>query len=45
MKGESEVKIIHDFVGLKSKLYSLRNIDSKESNSVKGVNIAIEFKE
>ena len=43
MKDESEEKIIHDFVGLKSKIYSVKNIDGKKSNTAKGVNIATEF--
>ena len=45
MKDESEGKIIDEFVGLKSKMYSMKNIDGKESNTAKVVNIAIEFKE
>ena len=45
MKGESEWKINHEFVGLKSKMYSTKNIDDKESNIAKGVNIATEFNE
>ena len=45
MKDESEGKIIDEFVGLKSKMYSMKNIDGKESNTAKGVNIATEFKE
>ena len=45
MKDESEGKIIDDFVVLKSKLYSMKNIDGKEFNTAKGVNIAIEFNE
>ena len=45
MKDESEGKIIDDFVVLKSKLYSMKNIDGKEFNTAKGVNIAIEFSE
>ena len=45
MKDESEEKIIHDFVRLKSKIYSVKNIDGKESNTAKGVNIATEFNE
>ena len=32
MKGESEGKIIGEFVGLKSKMYSMKNINGKESN-------------
>ena len=43
MKDESEGKIIDEFVGLKSKMYSMKNIDGKESNTAKGVKIATEF--
>ena len=35
--------IIIEFVGLKSKMYSTKNIDGKEHNTAKGVNIATEF--
>ena len=45
MKDLSEGKIIREFVGLKSKMYSMKNIDGKESNTAKGVNIATEFNE
>ena len=45
MNDASEGKIIDEFVGLKSKMYSMKNIDSKESNTAKGVNIATEFNE
>ena len=45
MKDESEWKIIGDFVGLKSKMNSMKNIDSKEPNIAKGVNIATGFNE
>ena len=45
MKDVSEGKIIDEFVGLKSKMYSVKNIDGKESNIAKGVNIATEFNE
>ena len=45
MKDESEGKIIGEFVGLKSKIYSMLSDDSKESNTAKGVNIATEFNE
>ena len=43
MKGESEEKIADEFVGLKSKMYSMKNIYGKESNTANGVNIATEF--
>ena len=43
MKDVSEGKIIDEFVGLKSKMHSMKNIDVKESNIAKGVNIATEF--
>ena len=39
----SERKIIDEFVGLNSKMHSMKNIDVKESNIAKGVNIATEF--
>ena len=45
MKDVSEGKINDDFVGLKSKMYFMKSIDGKESNTVKGVNIATEFYE
>ena len=45
MKDVSEGKIVDEFVGLKSKMYSMENIDGKESNTAKGVNIATEFNE
>ena len=45
MKDVSEGKIIDEFIGLKSKMYSVKNIDGKESNIAKGVNIATEFNE
>ena len=44
-KGKHEGKIIDEFVGLKPKMYSMKNIDSKESNTAKGVNIATKFNE
>ena len=40
MKDESEGKIIGEFMGLKSKIYSMKNIDGKESNMAKGINIS-----
>ena len=45
MKDESEGKVIDKFVGLNSKIHSMKNIDGKESNTAKGVNIATEFNE
>ena len=45
MKDVSEGKINDEFFGLKSKMYSMKNIDGKESNTAKGVNIATEFNE
>ena len=44
MKDESEGKIIDRFVGLKSKIYCIKNIVGKESNTAKGVSIATEFR-
>ena len=44
MKDESEGKIIGEFVGLKSKMYSMKNIDGKESNMAKWVDFVAEFK-
>ena len=32
-----------EFVGLKSKIYSIRKIDGKECNTAKGVSIATEY--
>ena len=37
--------IVSEFVGLKSKMYSLKKIDGKEHNAAKEVSIAIEFNE
>ena len=45
MKDKSEGKIIGEFVRLKSNMYSMKNIDGKESNTAKRVNIATEFNE
>ena len=45
MKDEFSGVIVTEFVGLKSKMYSMKNIDGKESNTAKGVNIATEFNE
>ena len=45
MKDEKEGKINHEFAGLKSNMYSIKNNDGKESNTSKGMNIATEFTE
>ena len=45
MKDEFGGVIIDEFTGLKSKMYSMKKIDSKEHNTAKGVNIATEFDE
>ena len=45
MKDEFDRGIVDEFVGLKSKMYSTKNIDGKGSNTAKGVNIATEFSE
>ena len=45
MKDESERTTIGEFVALKSKMCSMRNIDGQESKTAKGVNIATEFNE
>ena len=43
MKDEFGGVIIDEFVGLKSKMYSMKKIDDKEYNTEKGVSIATEF--
>ena len=43
MKDEFGGVIITEFVGLKSKMYSIKKIDGKEHNTAKGVSIATEF--
>ena len=45
MKDVSKGKITDEFVGLTSKMYSIKIIDGKESTTAKGVNIATEFNE
>ena len=45
MKNVCEGKNIDEFVGLKEKMYSMKTIDGKESNTAKGVDIATEFNE
>ena len=43
MKDEFGGVIVIEFVGLKSKMHSIKKIDGKEHNTAKGVNIATEF--
>ena len=43
MKDEFSGVNVIEFFGLKSKMYSMKKIDSKECNRAKGVSIAIEF--
>ena len=38
MKGEFKGKIISEFIGLKSKMYSLIDVDNEENKKAKGVN-------
>ena len=45
MKDEYGGVIIIEFIGLKSKMYSIRKINGSESSTAKGVNIATEFKD
>ena len=45
MKDVFKGKITDEVVGFKSKMYSVKIIDDKESTTAKGVNIATEFNE
>ena len=45
MKDVPERKVNDESAGSKSKMYSMKNIDVKESNTIKGVNTATEFNE
>ena len=45
MKDEFSGVIVNEFVGWKSKMYSIKKINGKESNTGKGVNIATDFNE
>ena len=44
MKDEFGKVVVAEFVGLKSKMYSMKKIYGKEYNTAKGVSIATEFK-
>ena len=43
MKDEFCGVIVDEFAGLKSKMYSIKQIDGKQCNTAKGVSIATEF--
>ena len=43
IKDEFDGVIVTEFVGLKSKMFSMKNIDGKECNTAKGVSIATDF--
>ena len=45
MKDEYGGVIIDQFIGLKSKMYSIKKIDGSESSTAKGVSISTEFDE
>ena len=45
MKDEYGGVIINQFIGLKSKMYSIRKINDSESSTAKAVNIATELNE
>ena len=45
MKDEMGGIIIDEFIGLKSKMYAIKKIDGRESNTAKGVSIVTEFNE
>ena len=45
MKDEFRGIIVREFVGPKSKMYSIKTIDDKEHNTAKRVSIATEFNE
>ena len=43
MKDEYGRAIIDQFIGLKSKMYSIKKINGSESSTTKGVNIVTEY--
>ena len=45
MKDEMGGIIIDEFIGLKLKMYAIKKIDGRESNTAKGVSIVTEFNE
>ena len=45
MKDEYGGYIINEFIGLKSKMYSIRKMNGSESSTAKGVNVATKLDE
>ena len=45
MKDEMGGVIIAEFAGLKSKMYAIKKIDGRETNTAKGVSIVTDFNE
>ena len=45
MKDEYGGVIIDQFIGFKSKMYSIKKVNGSESSTTNGVNIATEFNE
>ena len=45
MRDEYGGVIIDEFIGLKSKMYSIKKTNASESSTTKGVNIATDFNE
>ena len=43
MKDEFSAIIVEEFVGLKSKMHSMKKVEGKECNTAKGVSIVTEF--
>ena len=43
MEDVSEGKIKDEFVGLNSKMHSMKNTDGKESNTAKGLSLILDY--